>query len=220
MKVEIQKKYQKEIDDIWDNRLFAEISVIDRGYAISDNVEKKSLLFLGINPSYSGENKSRHFYTLSQRENEYKRYFSKFEEISKDVDLIWSHIDLLFLRETKQKFIDEIIRKETNGLEFIWQQLQVSKKILEEINPKIIVVSNTKARQFLGKEKKNGKNIWLGYDFEFNDNIGTYQIKSKDSNLYNTPVFFSSMLTGQRALDNGSFERLKWHIKRTLKNHR
>lgn len=30
------------------------------------------------------------------------------------------------------------------------------------------------------------------------------------------PLFFSGMLTGQRALDNGSFERLKWHIKKAV----
>jgi len=30
--------------------------------------------------------------------------------------------------------------------------------------------------------------------------------------LKNVPIFFTSMLTGQRALDNGSFERLIWHI--------
>ena len=48
-----------------------------------------------------------------------------------------------------------------------------------------------------------------GYDFVFNDDIGTYLWN-------NTPVFFSSMLSGQRALDIGSMERLKWQVKRAL----
>jgi hypothetical protein len=31
------------------------------------------------------------------------------------------------------------------------------------------------------------------------------------------PVFFTSMLSGQRALDRRSYERLVWHIKRAVK---
>ncbi len=76
--------------------------------------------------------------------------------------------------------------------------------------PKIIVVDNTLARTFLGKDKVGEVDIWLDYEFKFDEEIGTY--------LWNNiPVFFTSMLTGQRALDNGSFERLKWQVKRALK---
>lgn len=47
----------------------------------------------------------------------------------------------------------------------------------------------------------------LYVDFKWDEELGTYTYK-------NNPFFFSSMLTGQRALDNGSFERLVWHIKK------
>lgn len=30
------------------------------------------------------------------------------------------------------------------------------------------------------------------------------------------PIFFASMLTGQRALDNYSFERLQWHLLQSI----
>ena len=46
---------------------------------------------------------------------------------------------------------------------------------------------------------------------EFDDTIGTYRIIN-NPDFKDTIVFFSGMLTGQRALDNGSFERLKWHL--------
>jgi hypothetical protein len=42
---------------------------------------------------------------------------------------------------------------------------------------------------------------------ELDDNIGTYRFNE------NTPVFLSGMLTGRHALDLGSYERLKWHLK-------
>ncbi len=125
---------------------------------------------------------------------------------------------MLFLRETNQKYIDTICKNYPEGLNFIWQQLLVTKEILEELSPKVIIVSNTKARLFLGKERIKDRNIWLGYDFVFDDEIGTDRIMNKDSKLYGIPVFFTSMLSGQRAIDNGSFERLKWHIKRVIRD--
>lgn len=56
--------------------------------------------------------------------------------------------------------------------------------------------------------------------FLFDDKIGTHRItgnKEFETVLKGTPVFFTSMLTGQRALDNGSFERLGWHINKVKK---
>ena len=50
------------------------------------------------------------------------------------------------------------------------------------------------------------------FDFCFDEEIGTYRIVN-NSSLEGTPVFFSSMLTRQRALDLGSLERLEWHIR-------
>ena len=44
----------------------------------------------------------------------------------------------------------------------------------------------------------------MGFDFIFDEKLGTHKIVN-NSELENTPVFFTSMLTGQRALDNGSF---------------
>ena len=48
-------------------------------------------------------------------------------------------------------------------------------------------------------------------EFTFDNNLGTYRIVNHP-NLNDTPIFFTSMLTGQRALDLGSYERLVWHI--------
>jgi len=215
-KVDIEKLFKDQINKIWDDPKYQDIRVIDRGYAVSTGIVKDSILFIGINPSYTTSDSSRSFYELKQKDNEYRKYFSKFEEISKCTKHPWSHIDLLFFKETSQKYIDTIVKDYPEGLSFIWQQLLVTKQILEILRPKIIVVSNTKARQFLGKEQINDRNIWLGYDFKFDQEIGTDKIMNKDSKLFETPVFFTSMLSGQRAMDNGSFERLKWHINRSI----
>ena len=93
--------------------------------------------------------------------------------------------------------------------------MEISKQIIEEAKPKIIVVNNSLARRFLGFDKgeKNEQVYyeWIGFDFKFDDDIGTHRIINNEM-LNGTPVFFTSMLTGQRALDNGSYERLIWHI--------
>lgn len=48
----------------------------------------------------------------------------------------------------------------------------------------------------------------------FDKSIGTHNIVN-NVDLKGTPVFFT-MRTGQRALDNGSYDRLVWHINYVL----
>ncbi|MEK7256563.1 MAG: hypothetical protein AAB316_17540, partial [Bacteroidota bacterium] len=56
------------------------------------------------------------------------------------------------------------------------------------------------------KDKKKEHGVWMDLDFQMDKTIGTPRWED-------IPVFFTSMLAGQRALDKGSFERLKWHLK-------
>lgn len=182
-------------------------------------IHSDSIVFIGINPSLSQNEKNRlenslieiEFYDNYDSEKLHK-YFNKFEEIANTLNVKWAHLDLLYIRETNQKVVENIINSE-KGLNFIYEQLLISKniidKIIEQSNPLVFVVNNTLARKFLGKDKNKEKDIWIGYDFIWDEQIGTYRYK-------NIPFFFTSMLTGQRALDKGSFERLVWQIKRTL----
>lgn len=213
--VPVKSLFENDIADILNNPKYKHIGVVDRGFVSVENIPTEAILFLGINPSYTKPIRGLTFYELYQRKNSYKQYFGKFEDLSEKVGLIWGHMDLLYFQETQQSAIDDIMQQQ-DGVQFIWEQLQASKKILESANPKILIVSNTKARQFLGKDKSKGKNEWLNYDFLFDNAIGTYRLKTQSSNLYNIPVFFTSMFTGQRALDTGSYERLVWHIKFVL----
>jgi hypothetical protein len=217
--ISVKNSYDDEILRILRDKRYANIPFIDRGLVSIDNIPTSSLLFMGINPSFTGgaSPNELHYYNLVPGNNDYKKYFGRFEEIANHTGLPWGHLDLLYFRETDQNKIEEIMEI-PEGISFTWQQLEVSKKILESVKPKILIVCNTKARQFLGKDKSGGNNIWLGYDFKWDKGIGTYRVTNTDSVLCNTPVFFSGMLTGQRALDVGSYERLNWHIKWVLEN--
>ena len=186
-----------------------------------EKIPNSKIVFIGINPSLSKTDRikllergdtSLEYYNLDYKTGENHKYFKKFHLISKRTNLDWSHFDLLYIRETKQEKVKSLMKSE-KGLQFIYKQLMVSKLVLDELinekEPKIFIVSNTLARDFLGKDRPQNysdeQSHWMNYRFEWSEEIGTYILKK-------CPFFFTSMLTGQRALDNGSFERLIWHI--------
>ena len=119
-------------------------------------------------------------------------------------------IDLFYERKTSQKKILAISKNNSVELsDFGEKQFEITKKVIEKINPKIIVVINALASKIF----RNKYNIT---DNDFDDEIGTY--KKKIFNDQKTIIFFSGMISGQYPLDNGSFNRLKWHIKHVKKN--
>lgn len=204
-KISIKEKFKTQIDEIWNNKMFENIDFLNRGYAVQDEIILNSILFIGINPSFTGkylERTESDFYHNEQVGEVYS-YFKKFQDISRKTGIAWSHLDLLYIRETNQKNVENIFSNE-NGKLFITKQLELSKNIIEQSKPKVIVVSNTFARRLFS----------VDFKVEFDENIGTYKIQNEE--LKDTPVFFTSMLTGQRAMDLGSYERLVWHIKQVL----
>lgn len=208
MKFSTKEEFGKEIEAIWKEDKYDYIESKKRGFAVQDDLEENSLMFIGINPSYNGIS-GNIFYDNSHGETH--QYFKKFIDISSQVGLNWTHLDLLFLRETNQKVVKSLADSNL-GHTFFDEQLKISKKIIERSKPKIIVVNNTYARDLLHSELFSSPK----YNFEFDETIGTYRIV-KNKELNGIPIFFTSMLTGQRALDLGSYKRLIWHIKYVLK---
>lgn len=176
-------------------------------FLFNDTLEQNALLFIGINPSSEEGQLEYASYQLDQKNNKHP-YFKKFEAIAAHCKLPWTHLDLLFFRETNQNTIHEILKKK-NGLDYIWKQLKLADELIKLSNPQVIVVCNTLARKFLGKDKSGNDNVWLDYEFIFDDKIGTHTWND-------IPVFFSGMLSGQRALDLGSYERMQWQIERAV----
>lgn len=133
-------------------------------------------------------------------------YFKKFEQIKQLTLMEWEHIDLFFSRETSQKTFKETILDNYRLADFKQLQLILSKKLIECCIPKVIVVVNALASEIFKRLFNVTPNQWdeeRGYHL--------FHLKEKI-----VPVFFSSMLTGQRALDSGSFQRLCWHIRKAV----
>jgi hypothetical protein len=205
----IEETYKIQIESIWQDDKYKSVPFIERGYAVQRDIPFGSILFIGINPSYS-ERKTKvqeSFFYGNHQQQEVYQYFKKFQDIAKKTKIDWSHLDLLYIRQTDQKIVKALFN-DTIGNEFLKKQLAISMSIIEKSKPKIIVVSNAYARDLFINEC-NIKTV-------FDESIGTHKIIN-NIDLEGTPVFFTSMLTGQRALDNGSYDRLVWHINYTLK---
>lgn len=204
------QQYENQIKALFDNFNSENEEfnrIVNRGFLYS-KIEKKDVLFIGLNPSFNKNAKAKEEGGFSAKETTHK-YFNKFKDFFDDNSKYhdkWTFIDLLFIRETKQQMVKHFYEKEPK---FIQNQLVISKKIIEDAEPKIIVVCDTVSRELM----KNGMDLGL----KFNDKIGTYRVENDKSKLYGTIVFFSGMFSGQRALDKGSLERLEWHIENVEK---
>ena len=196
------------------------------------DLKKNGILFLGSNPSFSLDGfssflknsrfsgidpetffqfpRSKEFSVeksiqIDQLAKEKSKYFDKFRDIAKRVNLDWEHVDLFFVRETAQKKVQDLVCSKGGIFSpFDQKQLDLSKKLIEEAKPQIIVVANAFASRLFKKT----------YSAKFDSILGCYVVKIAGKK---TPAFLTSMLTGQRALDSFSYERLCWDIKRVLK---
>lgn len=128
MKFSVEEDFGSEIRKIWDDHKFDSIDLKNRGFAVHDDIQQNSLMFIGINSSYNGSTGNL-FYENSHRETH--KYFKKFIEISSEVGLKWSHLDLLFLRETNQK---EVKSLGENNLGHIFYDEQFKMAVSSKLN--------------------------------------------------------------------------------------
>lgn len=139
------------------------------------------------------------------------QYFIKFKEIQTLIGNVQiGHLDLFNLRETDQKKIKKLI---TENPIYVDECVNLFIDTLQKINPKVIIVENSLARDLLLINPAS-KSFFPDFKFESfkNNHFGT------PTNRFNQGIIYSSMLTGQRALDNGSFHRLVYTIDNLIKS--
>jgi len=127
----------------------------------------------------------------------------------------WEHIDLFVAREKSQDILSNKLGIHRNDKfvksEFGQKQVEIAFDIIKELKPVAIVVINASACNIIQNNQKfpqisNKEFVKYGYHHVILNNT-------------KTPIFFSGMLSGQRAIDNGSKERLIWHIKMALQQN-
>lgn len=203
-----------------------------------DDLKSGGLLFVGMNPSFS----ERGFRTIlkgTEYENidpvsffkwkhissnpkfiddcikvenyayeKYRQFFARPIEIAKELGLEWQHIDLFLYKETSQSDFKRRIMNGDKLNEFALDQIALFEEVLVTINPKCIIVANAFGSQLLREHIKS--------DLEWDISRGFHWFSKGDKKI---PIFFSSMLSGQRALDRWSYERLKWCVGEAVKNN-
>lgn len=211
---------------------------------IYPSMAKGALLFVGLNPSYTVEGETfvvggkeysydEHFRwdektnkgeflenelkRLQSRETKYSApYFKPLAQIAEYCGLPFEHIDLFAVQETNQGNIRKWLAFEDvsgNGWTvspFAQQQIDIAFDLMTMLEPKLVIVVNALASKLFFNEFKR-----QGLPMVFDDSLGSYRATLKDRTV---PAFFSGMLTGQRALDTFSRERLAWHAKHSISN--
>lgn len=137
----------------------------------------------------------------------YPKFFGIFEKIAKRVtgdESKWEHVDLFFNRKTSQKDFVKQILENPDLKTYRTKQLDLSEQLMCSVHPKAIVVANKRASD---EFKKRFRPRWR-------PERGYHTVAFDDGKPI--PVFLCSMLSGQRALDIYSRQRLEWHIKKAL----
>lgn len=228
------QEINSKIIDLWNKYFHSDNEVYVP--LLYDNFKKGGLLFVGMNPSFSTKGfrtilKNTEYKNINPESflkwshvssnsdliddcikienyaySNYSQYFGRPIEIADRVGLGWQHIDLFLYKETSQtSFMNRIISKGQLN-QFALDQLAIFEEILLHIEPQCIVITNAFGSEILRK--------YLKSDFEWDEDNGFHWFKKSNKKV---PIFFSSMLSGQRALDRWSYERLVWHIGKAVK---
>lgn len=190
------------------------------------------MLFVGLNPSLEEENVSvlrlNQTSELSNAEGAAQvvrieeqalgrttaasyPYYGLFDLFCDEANA-WEHIDVFAVREKSQERL-----KSASGIKgdpglwtpFVREQIEICLELLCDLKPTVIVVVNAFASGIL-KRSLTGSH---GLQFDEARGHHVCNILGKQ-----TPVFFSGMLTGSRALDTHSRKRLVWHVRRALRD--
>lgn len=225
----------KKIIKLWD-RYFADDSTV---YAplFYNKFKTDSLVFVGINPSFSvhahkyifkeselGKHDSSKFFTwknvsshpeyikncLEAEKLSYERhpYFKPFRNIAKELDIPHEHLDLFLYKLTSQEQFKKLIYDKGGLNEFALDQLDIFYEALTATRPRVIVIANAHGSEIV----RNRFSDLLRYDKHKGFDYITLNDKRE------VPIFFSSMLSGQRSLDVWSRQRLQWHIGKALRD--
>ena len=188
--------------------------------------EGKPLLIVGINAGgsdrkhYSGNKEDVFVY---DGDSPYYKEMAEFAEKCLGFEDGFSELDLFGIVQGNQS----VVRKDfLENPDYYTEMFELFLKYLVLSQPKVIIVANAFACRVLCRDKalkldqskydrfyKNAK-----YSLTQDDQFGGYIFSTKG---FKAQMYFSSMLSGQRALDNGSKDNLIWIVKNYLRhNHK
>lgn len=231
----IHTEANRRLREIWRSHLVSNLwpEAIPKLWPLQYHpMEPGKLLFVGLNPSHNQNDNDllsiqieqgsypltdERALIIARRDEEsmglhggklhkYFRQFSRFDPTG-----AWNHIDLFAIRHTNQSEAVAALRlNEDTGFSssFVSKQIELTFSLMDALRPPAVVIVNafgsSIVKRYLAKQNPN---------FTMDDETGVYWSTVSGRRV---PFFFSGMLTGQRAIDNHSLERLIWHVRRAL----
>ena len=137
-------------------------------------------------------------------------YFKKFNHIAQQLNINIAHIDLFPVRETSQKLVAKLL---SQNQDFTNACFEIFLSALKQFSPRVIIIENSFIRDLLiNSSHPEIRNYFPSYDFK------SFKLSEVGTpiNKYGMAVYYTSMLTGQRAIDLGSYNRLLWSLSKFL----
>ena len=137
----------------------------------------------------------------------YDKYFKPLQDFAKQVDpkITHAHIDMFLIRHTSQKEVKAAYGHTFEKIEstpFAFEQFKLFRDTLKAMKPKVVIIASAYASDLAVS----------GMKLKSPDAGRTYRW----SEMQNVPIFLSGMLSGQRALDTYSRDRLALDVKIAL----
>lgn len=226
--------FNAKISNIWTD--FSHIEQTRKAPLFFHELRQRGLIFIGLNPSdtiransclrgspYQNINPLTYFdwsvveeratvenlVEIHLRSVQYYSYFNRMREIAESAQTDWDHVDVFAYRNRNQKEIERLVYSQDENVRlFFARQGALFRSVLRYVNPMCIVVVNAFASKLIRE--------W--YTPAWNEGRGCHFMAVSGGRM--VPIFFSGMLSGQRALDTGSFERLSWHVRSIISDGR
>lgn len=213
------KEYANTIEGIWKKYQPMNIKLAELQPLCYTEVPKSGLLIIGLNPAFNPDADKTPFLgkchpeqssnLKMQAKNDkigyhtaLKKFVTQINGSSDKKELAWGHIDLFFFRWRDSGFVKKQ-RKIKEHEAFYNEQIELTKKMTLSRTPKVIMVNNAYSSYLIFRH-------WMNEDESlFDEKIGTYRFNG-------IPIFFSGMLSGQRALDIHNRKRMAWQISTCL----
>lgn len=127
-------------------------------------------------------------------------FYALHRTLAAAVNRHWEHLDLFFYRRTKQDEMEHLVLGKNHKLnDFGESQMKLFEAMLELSQPAAVIIVNASAGRLYKQQRR----------IHFDPTLGCYMDKFGATTF---PVFISGMLTGGRALDVFSRERLFWQV--------
>ena len=220
---DIKDKLFEDYKTFWDKNKDSFDELFDKdypGYAPKieigdfDDTIKNGLLFVSCNPSgadtkyYKSKNvnKEKVIWYKPEKGKDTSGFLDALETFSYHCGYNekYSKLDVFCIVKSKQEDVKNHYKRHK---EIYGEMFKIFLKTVEKLQPEVIVVANA----FVSDLLKNAFKDKIGYIDDQDSDYGGHEAKIGDCPTY---IFFTSMLSGGRALDVGSRELLAWAVKR------